>query len=381
MKALSQLIVILLLALGTFFGRQYLDDHAPKIPEDVVDVVTATEATHRLFVECEGSIATPTRLSLAPEVAGRVQRLGPGFEEGARLAAGALLVEIDPADYALARGAAQANLDAAKASLALEEANAAVAVADWRELNEGTPPPLVARTPQLAAAKAKVAGSEVALAQAELALQRTKVTMPYAGRIVGRGVELGQRVDPAMLLATVERQGTVEVRLSLELAELGLLGLDPSGPGAAGLEIKLEANVGGVLRRWQATGARTAADLSSQNPVVTLIATVDNALDDGALPVPGLFVRARILGQEAKAFGLPRRVLGVDGSLLVVDEERHLTRRAVDVLVAAGEDVLVVGGLTEGEWVVLTAPPVVVEGMRVRLSTDPALPETQPSSL
>ncbi len=387
MKALIQLVVIAVIVAGTFFVREYMAEHAPQLAEKVtiehvpvVEVTTAQRATHRLFVESEGSITAPTRLTLAPEVAGPALRPGPGFEEGATLAKGALLVEIDPADYRLAHDAARASADASRAGLELERASAEVAVADWREMNEGTPPPLVARTPQLAAAQAKIAASEVALAQAALALTRTKLTMPFDGRVVQRGVDVGQRIDPAMPIATLERQGDLEVRLNLQLSELGLLELDPSGEGAEGLKIVLEANIGGQLRRWQATGARTAADLSSTNPVVTLIATVGGALDGGSLPVPGLFVRARIQGYEAEAFALPRRVLGVDGNVLVVDTERRLTRRSVEVLATAGENVLIASGLEDGDWVVLTAPPVVVDGMQVRLSTDPVPTEPEPDS-
>ena len=38
-------------------------------------------------------------------------------------------------------------------------------------------------------------------------------------------------------IATFERSGPLEAHLNLELAEIGLLGLDPRGQGAEGLPI------------------------------------------------------------------------------------------------------------------------------------------------
>lgn len=374
MKALIQLILIVAVFFGAQFVRQCQIDHAPKVQAKVVsahipmvEVVRAKSAEHKLAVMGEGIIAAPTRLSLAPEIAGRVLKVGPGFEEGARLSAGATLIEIDPADYELSKAAAAATIQAAKAALDLERSLAAAAVADWQVMNTGDAPALVARTPQIAAAQAKLAVAEVALAQAELQLARTQITMPFAGRIVSKHVDLGQRVDPAMPITIIERAGDLEVRLSLELADLGLLGLDANGAGAAGIPIALEASIGGLPMRWNATGARTAADLSPTNPVVTLIGVLDPSQ---SAPPPGLFVRAKIDGNNATGFMLPRRVLRVDGSVLVVDEQNHLTSRQIEVLQTTRDTVLITGGLSEGDMVVITPPPVVVENMRVRLAED-----------
>jgi RND family efflux transporter MFP subunit len=382
MKALIQLIIIALIVAGSILGRRYLIEHAPKIPQKevqvhvpLVEVVTAKTETHRLFVTSEGAIAAPTRMNLTPEVSGRVIELGAGFEEGALLEKGSLLLVIDPADYSLAQGAAQAELDAAMAARQLEQVAADVAIADWRELNEGTPPPLVSHAPQLAAAQARIASAKVAQAKAALALSRTKLRMPFSGRIVAKNAELGQRVDPAAPAAVIERAGDLEVRLALNLGELGAIGLDPSGVGAEGLDIVLEADIAGTTRRWKARGARTAADLSPMNPVVTLIATVEKAMDGGPLPVPGLFVRARITGHEVEAVAVPRIAVDITGRLLVMDAENHIAYRNVHTVQTTRDEVLIDRGLESGERVVTVPPPVVIEGMLVTLEQQTA-PET-----
>jgi len=374
MKALIQLIVIALIVGASYFGRQYLIEHAPTVPEKevhvhvpLVEAVTAKTETHQLFVTSEGAIAAPTRMSLAPEVAGRAIEIGEGFEEGALLAKDSLLVAINPADYVLAADAADAELAAAIAALDLEKVAADVAIADWRELNEGTPPALVSHAPQIAAANARVASTKVGQAKAALALSRTQVRMPFDGRIVTKSAELGQRLDPAAPVAVIERAGDLEVRLTLNLGELGAIGLDPSGAGAAGLSIILEADVAGATRRWKAVGARTAADLSPMNPVVTLIATVEKAMDGGSLPVPGLFVRARIAGHKVQAVAVPRIAVDITGRLLVMDAENRITYRDVHAVQTTRDEVLIDEGLKSGERVITVPPPVVIEGMLVTL--------------
>jgi HlyD family secretion protein len=63
-----------------------------------------------------------TEVRVAPEVGGRV--LEVAVDEGARVAAGALLLRIDPADFELARQRARADRDAADAQLRLLQAGA-----------------------------------------------------------------------------------------------------------------------------------------------------------------------------------------------------------------------------------------------------------------
>ncbi len=365
-KILLQLILIAVAVAAGMYGVRLFEKFAPETPaKEVVvhvpDVAVRTARAERrtLFVETQGIVAAPARLSLTPEVAGRVIALHPQFKEGAVLAAGTELVRIDATDFELARDQAEASLTSARANesaaqagraaqeaaLDAERVGAEAAIADWREFNEGTPPALVSRQPQIAAAlaqissteaqvqvaEAQIKAAEVALRQAEVALERTRIAMPFAGRVITRAVEFGQRVDAMTMLATIEREGDLEVRLSLTLDDLAFMDLDLDGRGADQLEIELSTEIGGRTRRWQARGARTAADLDAQNPVLTLIAKIEESLPAGeALPVPGLFVSARVRGKsDVDVVSIPRACIQPDGSVLVVDAEDRLQRRNI----------------------------------------------------
>lgn len=380
MKALIELVAILIIAGLTYLGVQVMQANAPSPPKKVVkehiayvEVTPAHAAEHTLVVNAEGQIVAPDRLTLSPEISGRLVEVSPQLQAGASIPAGTLIARIDDADAQVALTSARANVAAAEASVALEQTRAEVALADWRELNTGTPPAVVARTSELALARAQVAVARAAVAQAELQLARTRITLPFEARVVSESAALGQRVDPMTVLATFERSDNIEAHLTLELGELGLLGLDPRGAGADNLAIELSARVGGERLTWSARGVRTLTSLSPTNPVVTLVANV--AVPPTAVPPPaGLFVQARIAGRKVQAFALPTAAVELDGRALVMDTDPETGARTVhwiethplhstptQTFVPTG------GALADGDQVVTTPPPVVVEGMPVRL--------------
>lgn len=376
MKALIELVLIAFVVVLAFIGKHLLEANKPVPPDKhvvehvpYVEVTTAQRRSHTLAVDAEGRIVTPARLTLGPEISGRVVEVAPELADGARVQAGTLLVRIDDADAQVALASARANLAAREAAVTVEKTRAEVAIADWREFNEGTPPATVSRAPELELARAQVEQARAQLAQAELTLARTRITMPFTGRVITESVEVGQHVSPSTQLATFERSGQLEARLELELADLDLLGLDPRGAGAADLDVELSARIGKGTRTWRARGVRTLTDLSPTNPVVTLVCEVILAADQIA-PPSGLFVEATVQGRTVEAFALPSHAVDLNGRALLLEDD--LTLHAFDahpIQTRAGTTFAAVGfDLQDGQRVVTAAPPVVVEGMRVRLA-------------
>ncbi len=164
---------------------------------------------------------------IAAEVAGTVQRWGP--DTGARVAAGALLVEIDPSEHRLARERAAAALAAAQARAQL----AAAQLQRARELQgQGfvSADALAAREAEARAAEADVAVQRAALASAERALAKTRVLAPFEASVRQRLVQAGETVAPgAPLYQLTETRGA---ELAAQLAPEDARGL----PGAAGLQ-------------------------------------------------------------------------------------------------------------------------------------------------
>ena len=142
---------------------------------------------------------------IGSEVTGTVLRWGP--ETGARVARGALLVEIDATDHRLARDRAAAALTAAQVRAQLAQTQLRRA----RELQtQGfiSSDALASREAEALGADADAAAQRSALASAERALGKTRVMAPFDASVRQRLVQAGEAVAAgAPLYQLTETQG------------------------------------------------------------------------------------------------------------------------------------------------------------------------------
>ena len=78
-----------------------------------------------------GSVEAARRVTLSPEVTGRIVEVNPAVMPGGSLEAGKLLVRLDDRDYRLAVDQAQAAVEARRSELKIEEGRAVVARREW----------------------------------------------------------------------------------------------------------------------------------------------------------------------------------------------------------------------------------------------------------
>ena len=125
-------------------------------------------------------------VQIAPDVSGLVTALP--IEDNQRVAAGALLFEVDRARYALALRQAEAALTAAKVTLAQAQRenarNTGLGDIISQELREQT-------STRVEAAQASVAQANVALDAARLNLERAQVRAPTAGLVTNLDMRAG----------------------------------------------------------------------------------------------------------------------------------------------------------------------------------------------
>jgi multidrug efflux pump subunit AcrA (membrane-fusion protein) len=139
----------------------------------------------------------------------------------------------------------------------------------------------------------------------------------------------------------------------------------------AGPSVEVSARFAGSERTWTGTIVRTEGEIDPKSRMVHVIARVENPYggegpDGVPLPV-GLFVKAEILGREARDVAvLPRSALRGGDRVLVVDRDDRLRFRDVGVLRKARDTVVVQSGLASGEFVVTSPIETPVEGMQVR---------------
>jgi hypothetical protein len=134
----------------------------------------------------------------------------------------------------------------------------------------------------------------------------------------------------------------------------------------------LEAEFAGARHRWEGHLVRTEAELDPRSRMIRVVVRVPDPyglVEPRSAPLAvGLFVDATIEGEEVeKAFVLPRDALRPGGRVYVVDENGRIRFRDVEVLRVERSQVIVGGGLRDGERVCTSPLEAAVDGMAVRL--------------
>lgn len=380
-------------------------------PGPLVEVMTAERQDITVTVEGYGTIEAASLIDLVPEVDGRVVAIHPELTRGGSIPAGQVVLTIDPTDYQLAVERMQAELDRLEASLKAldaqrtartaelrraetffetEQAEAAVAIQEWRRENpDRDPPPLLAREPQLRekqadieAAKARIAEisssvqqiqaqqreARARLKQAEADLARTRITLPKAVRVIHESVDVGQYVSRGQSLAEMYVVDSLEVAIPLTDTELQWFDLPRADqPGAS---VQLTADYAGLDRSWSGRVVRTESQIDERTRLVRVIVRIDPAAyadqNDAHSPVPGLFVKATISGHELKQVTpLPRYAVHENGVVWLFDEGK-LKKQPVEILREDDQTFYINGSLPEQARVITTHLDVVTDGMTVR---------------
>lgn len=248
---------------------------------------------HAGQVSTDDAMIDGRTVSLSPKVAGYVKALN--VTDNQMVKADDILLEVDPADYALRRDRAAAMLEAAQAAvsssqrnveatsvsapsnLTAAQAQVAAAEANWnkaqlalarmkklgrearsqQQLEEAVAAEKSARSnledvrarlrsaataPKVIAQaranhdqlQAQVKQAQVELAQAELDLANTKLIAPMDGRITRRGVERGDYVQPGQQLASLVGN---ELWVTADFKETQLTHIAPGQP----VDIRIDA--------------------------------------------------------------------------------------------------------------------------------------------
>jgi membrane fusion protein, multidrug efflux system len=351
-------------------------------PAPLVRVIEVTMGDVPMMVRTQGRVEPRAEIDLVAEVAGKVVEVAPTLAAGGFFAEGDLLVRIEPHDYKLAVDRAKAEVARAEVRVAMEKAEANVAVREWKDIGEGAAPALVAREPQLAEAAAASAAARAMLAQATRDLERTAIRAPFAGRVRHEDVDVGQFITRGQTVARIYSTDVAEIRLPLADDDLAFLDLDmawrDSGANTPGPEVTVHAEFAG--RRWQWKGriVRTEGQIDPATQVIHAVASVDDPYGRGSDPArpplaAGLFVEAEIAGRLASnVIMLPRAGMRGESRVLVVDADDRLRVRKVKVLRREGDRVIVSDGLVAGERVCVSTLEVATDGMKVRVSDEQA---------
>ena len=310
-----------------------------------VQAVAVTLSDVPISIIAHGTVSSRYELELAAEVTGRVIWVAPEFQPGEIVAAGTVLLRIDPIDYRLALAEARAALSTAD-----------MALADARALS---------RQAAIREAELNIEAARERIVKAEQDLAYTEIKAPFDAVIDQQLVEYGQFIATGQPVARLLSSAIAEVRLPVTPAEAGFL------VSSAGESVELSARIGEQEQQWRGRIARVESRVDQQSRVIPIVVEVESPYDPEkhAQPLPlGLFVTAALPGRPiGGAVRLPSSVMHAQDTVFVL-VDGALQRRPVEVVLREGNTVVVNGGLQTGDQVVTTRLELMFEGMKVEPS-------------
>ena len=352
-------------------------------PADRAMVVTTMPVQFQSYViqlESYGSVQPRTQTTLTAQVSGQIVYVNPNIRDGGFFNKDDVLVSIDPRDYEANVRIAQAGLMDAHQTLADAAARSEQAREDWGMLgNEGEPPELVLRLPQLEAARAGIISAEATLQKAALALERTNIVAPFAGRVLQQNADIGQVVSSNSEIASIYATDYVEIRLPIRNSDLEYIDLpeiyrDAASPDT-GSDVRIVSDLIGRTV-WNARLVRTEGAIDQSARQLHVIAQINDPFSKSVDGRPqlkiGQYVTAKLSGHTLlDVLVIPNAAI-YQGSYVYVVEEGVLQRRGVEIAWQNDHDAIIGRGLSNGDVLVTTPLGQVTSGVRVSTVEDEA---------
>lgn len=348
----------------------------PETPETKVPTVEVQRVAVKpmqAMIRGNGRVEAARRLTLSPQLNGRLKYLDPDLVVGGRVLEGQVLARIEPQDYRAAVEREKNALAAAERDLEVERARARAAEREWKLL--GSPDAnadasaVVRREPQRQAAKANLAAAKASLSKARTDLSRTTIRAPFDAAVLTETVEEGQFVNAGAQLATLMSTDQVWVRIAVPVEQLQWISI-PGFGAEEGSPARVVQRLGDEATRvWEGRVLRLVTELESETRRAQLIIAVDDPFEVAAGEIPLLpeaFVEAQLDGRLHPAIAqVPRAAVFAGNQVWTVDDEDRLRQRSLKIAWSDADFVYASSGLDDGARVVMGEPKLPIEGMKV----------------
>jgi RND family efflux transporter MFP subunit len=366
------IFVSVLVAAVIIMAKPDIEPETQNIKPLQVRVIPAIKKEVQMTVRSQGAVRAKTESEVVAQVSGVIQSISSSFVAGGFFKKGDMLIQLDARDYKYRYTQAQHKVSQAELALKLEEQQADIAKTEWTQMNEGAPPALVSREPQLAEARASLESAKAGLMQAQLDLDRTTIRASFAGRVKTKNADIGRYVTPGMSLARIYSIDVAEVRLPLPDKELKYLGLPfdfrNQKKSDTGPEVVLSGDFAGENRIWLGKLSHIEGEFDSRSRMIHTVARVINPYSEEfeAPLTVGMYVHAEIIGKKVDGLiEIPRVALRNQNQVLVVDNDNRIHFRDTEIFRIDGEVVYISGGIENNEMISVFQPKTVVDGMQV----------------
>ncbi|GAB6262518.1 efflux RND transporter periplasmic adaptor subunit [Photobacterium sp. 53610] len=367
--------------------RPPVKHQAVEVSPTAVSYIEATPSLVRPRLTGHGFIEPSVKVKAIAEVSGRVSRVSPLLKQGSLVNQGEVLVELDQADYLLALSQAEAEFAIAKANLAelaqtdktlkrrqtliLDTMKVARRELDRKQtLNQrgaqsasqvdGERQKLIQLQQEQALLENELAVlpanrevliarqtvAETQVAQAQRNLARTRIVMPFTGRVTAVQAEQAQFMQTGQVLFEASGIDRMEVTAQFPVAKLkpffqtlfsdrtqsvNVTDARVFGTLIAQMGIEAEIRVPGFSESsWTGHIVSLGESLDPQSHTLGIRLAIDQPYQDltpGSKPplLDGMPVVASLVGTEIRALIIPRHALH-EGYLLIADQDSKLRR-------------------------------------------------------
>ncbi len=344
-------------------------------------------STQPVRVRAHGTVVAAQKVTLQPELNGRIVWMSDDLVPGGRVHAGDTLIRIDPRDYRAQVEQSRAQVEQSRLGIAEEQSRAVIAEREWellRRQHGGSESgrELALREPHLRTAEAQLRAARSSMRQARTNLSRTTLDAPFDAFVESENADLGQLVGPTSQLATLVGTDRFWVQVSIPMERLAWIQV-PGVNGENGSPARVLQEVGedGAIVR-EGRVVRLLGDLDPVGRMARVLVAIDDPLglhrdtaaapgDPSSLPILlGAFVRVEIeAGELSDVYEIPRTALHAGDVVHLLGEEDRLALREVDVVWRRARTVLV-RGLHPGDLLIQTRVPTPVEGTQLRRIED-----------
>lgn len=378
------IIPLAILAATALYAKHLIDTRpsaqrqTPPPQARLVSVQIAEPVNHQTSVSAMGTVVPARRITLTPEVSGRIVYISPLVIPGGAIEQGQVLLRIDERNYAAVVKQRESEVARAELNLKLEQGNQLVAQQEYEllgEIVEDQDRELVLRQPHLEEARAALEAAKAALAKAELDVERCTVKAPFNAVIQEKFVDVGAQV--AMNSSLLAIMGTDEywVQAKVNVDQLRWITV-PDGDREKGSAAKVFNEAAWGPDAWrQARVLRLLGELEEQGRLAQVLVSVQDplALESAAAALPPVlvdsYVRVEMLGAElTNVFPVPRDYLHDGEYIWVMNDESRMEIRPVEVAFRDKQTVYLSGGLEAGDRIVVTDISAPVDGMLLRLN-------------
>jgi RND family efflux transporter MFP subunit len=333
------------------------------------------------LLNASGYVVAQRKASVSSKSTGRLSFLG--VEEGSRVKKGEIIARLENEDLAASRDRAAANLNAARATLGQAEAELTDARLNYSRLQKLLAQDLIARQDHDAAearyqkavagianARANIKSAAAALEEAQTAVEYSLIRAPFDGVVTTKNAEVGEVVAPfgaavnaRAAVATMADMSSLMVEADVAEANINQVKLGQP------CEILLDALPGerfpGKVHMIVPTADRSKATIMVK---VAFDALNSRILPEMSAKVAFLSRPLRSDEEKPRLAVNPKALVKQNGRLTAfVLKDQKVQEAAVQVGPPLGDLVEVLGGLQEGDKVVLQPPANLHSGDRVQV--------------